>query len=276
MDREHKLQQLISNLQRFDKIAVAFSGGVDSTLLLKAAADAIGAQQVLALTVTSPLHPASETDQSRALASRIGAKQLLVELNELDIIEVAANQPRRCYYCKRALFSKLQQLAIENSCSILLDGSNRDDLADYRPGQQALKELQIKSPLLEVGLDKAEVRNLSRQLGLPTWDKPAFACLASRFPYGTRLTIERLQQVERCENWLRQRGFNNYRVRYHDQLARIELVPTDFPRLIEEPLRSQLLEEFRAAGFTYICLDLQGYRIGSMNETLSEQDNPLQ
>jgi uncharacterized protein len=168
----------------------------------------------------------------------------------------------------------LLQAAERNGSQALLDGSNLDDLQDYRPGQKALKELGISSPLLEAGLTKQEIRTLSRQLALPTWDKPAFACLASRLPYGTRITRERLAQIDRCEDWLKRQGFSNYRVRYHAELARIELPEAESSRLLTEPLRQQLIAEFKSAGFTYVTLDLQGYRTGSLNETLQKKNCP--
>lgn len=271
MDLPEKYHHLKQSLAKFDSVAVAFSGGVDSTFLLKVAVEVLGPLNVLALTAISPIYPDFESAQSSRLAEAIGAKQQLVENNELEIPEFSANHPRRCYHCKLALFSKFLQLAKENGCQTVLDGSNLDDLDDYRPGRDAIKELQIGSPLLEAGLYKADIRQLSKQLGLPTWDKQAFACLASRFPYGTQITAARLQQIDRCEGWLRKQDFDNYRVRYHEQLARIELPPSDIPRLLNEELRQQLVTEFKAAGFTYITLDLQGYRTGSMNETLPDK-----
>ena len=264
-----KFDFLKQRLSRFTSIAVAFSGGVDSTLLLKVACDILGAEQVLALTAKSAVHSNFESSQSEELAREIGVKQLLIDCHELQLPAFQENGPQRCYHCKQLLFKVFLERAEQEGFATVLDGSNLDDLTDYRPGQKALKDLQICSPLLEAALNKAEIRQLSKQLGLPTWDKQAFACLASRFPYGTRITAKRLQQVERCENWLREQGFSNYRVRYHGQLARIELVPEEFPRVLEQALRRQLIAECRAAGFTYVTLDLQGYRSGSMNELLN-------
>lgn len=266
-----KLQHLKRILLSLQNLAVAFSGGVDSTLLLKVAVDTLGSQHVLALTATSPLYPAYEEAESSRLAAAIGAKQLLLSNNELELPEFVENSPRRCYHCKLTLFGNFLEVAKQNGFDSLVEGSNLDDLEDYRPGHDALKELQIRSPLLEAGLSKTEIRQLSREMGLPTWDKQAFACLASRFPYGTSITLERLQQVERCESWLRKQNFKNYRVRYHHELARIEVPAEELNRLLDNELRQQLVVEFKAAGFQYITLDLQGYRTGSMNETL--QDN---
>jgi len=268
MDLTEKYQRLQLSLAQYKSVAVAFSGGVDSTFLLKVAVDVLGPQKVLALTATSLIYPEFESEESRQLAQTFGVKQVQIEIDDLQIPEFAENTPRRCYHCKLALFGRFKELATEHGCQAVLDGSNLDDLDDYRPGQDATKELKIGSPLLEAELSKAEIRQLSKQLELPTWDKQAFACLASRFPYGTRITEERLQQVDRCENWLRENGFTNYRVRYHEQLARVEVPPTDISRLLDEQLREQLVTEFKAAGFTYVTLDLQGYRTGSLNETL--------
>lgn len=268
MDAAQKQQQLQQLLAKHSSVAVAFSGGVDSTFLLQSAALALGRQNVLALTASSSLYPDFELETSGTLAEALGVRQQQVKMDLLAISAVAANDPRRCYHCKRALYSQLLEVAQGHGIQILLDGSNLDDLDDYRPGQEALKELQICSPLLEVGMTKEDIRTLSKSLGLATWDKPPFACLASRIPYGIKLTEEKLRQVEHCESWLRQQGFTNYRVRYHDQLARIELPETEVPRMLDAKLRLQLVDQFKSAGFTYITLDLQGYRSGSLNETL--------
>jgi len=264
LDERHA--RLKGELARFGSVVVAFSGGVDSTFLLKVAIDVLGSDKVLALTATSPTYPEFEFQEACRLAGQFGARQLVVESNELEIPGFAQNDRRRCYHCKSELFSICRDKARELGYAEILDGSNLDDLQDYRPGREAACELAVRSPLLEAGLGKEDIRTLSRRLHLPTADKQAFACLSSRFPYGTEITAERLQQVDRCETFLRQQGFNNYRVRYHDEVARIEVAAAELDRFFDRELREKVTAAFKAAGFTYITLDLQGYRTGSMNE----------
>ncbi|TYO98923.1 uncharacterized protein EDC39_10447 [Geothermobacter ehrlichii] len=261
-----KFDRLKSILEELGSVVIAFSGGVDSTFLLKVAIDTLGTDRVLALTATSPTYPQFEFEQACRLAADFGARQLVVESNELEIPGFAQNHRRRCYHCKHELFSICRDKARQLGYRAVLDGSNRDDLNDHRPGRDAAAELEVRSPLLEAGLGKEDIRTLSRRLGLPTADKQAFACLSSRFPYGTEITAERLRQVDRCETFLREKGFRNYRVRYHDSVARIEVAADEIGHFFDEALRQAVTAEFRAAGFTYVALDLQGYRTGSMNE----------
>ena len=268
MSLQEKFAALNDLLRELQQVVVAFSGGVDSTFLLKAAADCLGPENVIALTATSPTYPEFEFQQACDLAREIGVEQLVIESNELEIPGFADNPPRRCYHCKHELFSLCLAEAEKRGIETVLDGSNLDDLGDYRPGRDAVKELKIRSPLLEAGLGKEDIRQLSRDLGLRTWDKQAFACLSSRFPYGTRITAEKLRQIDRCETFLRERGFRHYRVRYHEQIARIEVAAEEIARLLDATLREELVAEFRSAGFTFVTLDLQGYRTGSMNATL--------
>jgi len=268
MDLETKQQALEALLASLGPALVAFSGGVDSTFLLWAACKVLGPDRVVALTATSPTYPAYEFAESRRLAAAIGVRQLVVESNELEIAGFADNPPRRCYHCKHELFALCVAKARELGLATVLDGANLDDLADFRPGRDAARELGIRSPLLETGLGKSEIRELSRRAALPTADKQPFACLASRFPYGTRITAERLRQVDQCETFLREHGFGTFRVRYHGDTARIEIAIAELPRLLDPQLRQALVAVCKAAGFTYVALDLEGFRSGSMNAGL--------
>ncbi|MDA3904226.1 MAG: ATP-dependent sacrificial sulfur transferase LarE [Desulfuromusa sp.] len=270
MSLEEKYQHLQNILSGFSSVVIAFSGGVDSTLLLKVACDSLGADNVLALTATSPIFPSYEIEQSTLLAKEFGVRQQLINSNEMELADFVKNELQRCYHCKHNLFSLFLKEVAKTDCKTLLDGSNLDDQDDYRPGQKAVIQLKIHSPLLEANLTKQEVRALSRQLGLSTWNKQPFACLATRFPYGNRITLEGLKQVDQCETWLRLQGFSHYRVRCHNQLARIEVAPEEIARLLEGTLRLDLVEAFKLNGFDYVTLDLQGYRSGSMNEILPE------
>ncbi len=265
-----KRQSLETSLTDLTRVAIAFSGGVDSTLLLKVACDLLGPSQVLALTASSPVFPQHEIDWCRKFTSELGVRHILFPGNELTLAGFVENGPQRCYHCKLNLYQHLLTITAEQGFPALLDGSNLDDLKDYRPGRAAVTRLGIRTPLLDAGLGKDDVRMLSRQLGLPTWNKPAFACLATRFPYGTPITRAKLEQIGRCENWLFEQGFSSYRVRIHDRIARIEIDPADMPRLLDATLKDQLIRICKANGFTYVTLDLQGFRSGSMDECLPE------
>lgn len=269
MDPQEKLLALQNLLTPLESIAVAFSGGVDSTLLLRVAKDLLGAERVLAVTAVSPFFPIREQEESKSLAHQLGVRQELVRIDPLQTPEVTRNDAKRCYHCKKVLMRSCLERAKELGFLRLVDGSNLDDLADYRPGSEAIKELGISSPLVTAGLTKQDIRFLSRQLDLPTADKPAFACLASRIPYGTAITIKALSQVENCEAFLNRAGLSNFRVRHHGSTARIEVPPSLLPELIQEPLRSELVAHCKQAGFHFVTLDLEGYRTGSLNEELS-------
>lgn len=266
MDRkESTLKEIIAEM---GSVLLAYSGGVDSTYLLKVCKDVLG-DKVLAVIATSETYPAQEIIDARAMAEDIGAAYEVIATEELANQEFAANPPNRCYHCKTELFSKLQGMAAQRGLRYVLDGSNFDDLGDYRPGREAAKEQCVRSPLLEAEITKPEIRELSKRLGLKTWNKPSFACLSSRFPYGQEITRDKLAQIDAAEQFLRSLGFAQLRVRHHDTIARIEVPRETFPLLLAEGVAEQIALKLKEIGFTYVTLDLQGYRTGSMNEALA-------
>lgn len=255
-----KLQEIIGSLR---KVVVAFSGGVDSTFLLKVCVDVLGSDNVLAFIGQSPTFPDREIEEAKRFASLIGAVHLIRETTEMEDSNFIQNDKSRCYYCKSHLFRKTREIAREKGYLHVVEGSNLDDMDDFRPGRKACKEQNVRSPLLEAGLTKKEIRGLSKALSLPTHDKPAFACLSSRIPYGVAIEEQALKKVECSEDFLRSIGIGQLRVRYHGAVARIEVMPEDFEKVITD--RERIAEALKAYGFSYITLDLQGYRMGSMN-----------
>jgi pyridinium-3,5-biscarboxylic acid mononucleotide sulfurtransferase len=269
---QQKYDALRRILEEMKSLVIGFSGGVDSSLLLKIAVDALG-NRALAMIGRSATYPTREFEEALALAQKIGARYEIVQTEETDDLKFRENPPDRCYYCKTELFGKLREIARREQIAWIADGTITDDLGDFRPGMRARSEGDVRSPLLEAGFSKDDVRELSKHLDLPTWDKPSFACLSSRFPYGTPILRENLTRVDAAESFLRDHGFRRFRVRFHDSsTARIEVDPLEIARLVQEPLRSELVSHFRQLGFTYITIDLQGYRTGSMNEVLSEEE----
>ena len=266
-----KEQHLLDILRAMRRVAVAFSGGVDSSYLLAAAVEALGRENVLAVTADSPLLPPGEMDTARAIAAQLGVRHRLVPFDELTIPEIAANSALRCYYCKRARFGALLDLiAAEWPGAVLVHGENADDHLDYRPGSQAAQELGVRAPLAEAHLTKAEIRALSRRRNLPTWDHPAASCLATRFPYDTPLSAEGLARVGRAEEAIRAvTGLRQVRVRDHFPLARLEVAAEQVATLAQDPMRTQVVEAVKACGYLYVALDLEGYRMGSMNEGIT-------
>jgi uncharacterized protein len=269
-----KVEKLHALLRGYGRVAVGFSGGVDSTLLVRVALDVLGPENVLAVIADTPSLPRSEFAEALLVAEAMGAACEVINPDELSDPHYVANPLDRCYYCKKSLFGRIAQVATEKGFCVVLDGNNADDADDYRPGRRAAVELGVKSPLMEAGLTKAEIREWSARAGLPTAEKPAMACLASRIPYGTPVTVEVLAQVERAETVLREEGFVQYRVRHYGETARIEVPVAGMARLLDSELRERVVRGVRAAGYRSVTLDLQGYRTGSLNEGLKKGSEP--
>jgi len=269
---EEKLANLKRILSNMGSALIAFSGGVDSTFLLKVAHDVLG-EKTVAVTASSETYPVSELEAAKRIARKLGVKHLIIQTEELSKQEFVKNSPQRCYFCKKELFSRLNKIAKEQGLNYVADASNYDDLADFRPGMQAGQELGIRSPLKEAGLTKAEIRSLSHKMNLSTWNKPSLACLASRIPYGTRITREKLQRVNEGERFLRGLGIRQLRIRDHDGIARIEVAQEEMGLFWQENLVRLIIDKLKKLGYTYVTLDLEGYRPGSMNEVLKKGES---
>ena len=266
-EQKKKLDRLRAILMDLGSLAVGFSGGVDSSFLLAVAREVLG-DRVIAVTEVDAAVPEREVKEAEAFCKERGIRQILCTVNPFEEEEYRHNGPDRCYYCKRGIFRQIQKIAEENGIAYAAEGSNMDDLGDYRPGLRAVEELSVKSPLRDAGLTKADIRAISKAMGLPTWSKPSYACLASRFVYGEEITEQKLHMIDRAEQFLIERGFLEERVRMHGNIARIEVPPADIPRLASEETRTAVYEEFRKLGFMFVALDMNGYRTGSMNATL--------
>lgn len=264
-----RLQKMRDILRPLKRVAVAFSGGVDSTFVLRVAVDTLGRENVLAVTGRSASIASSEFDGAIRLAADIGAEHVILDTREFEDAKYLANPTNRCYYCKTELYTRMAPLLAERGIGVIVNGTNADDLGDYRPGLAAAKEHNVRAPAAEAGLTKSEIRELSAQMGLPTHDKPAAPCLSSRVQYGETITPEKLRMIERAETVIRELGFRECRVRHHDKLARIEVPPAEIARLASDEVRSRIDAAFREIGYQYITLDLRGFRSGSMNEVIA-------
>ena len=267
-DQENKLKRLKEIIADYGSLAVGFSGGVDSSFLIAVAHEILG-DRLIAVTGVDASIPEREVKEAKAFCEERGIRLILCTVDPLKEESFRNNSPDRCYFCKHGIFTEIKRIASENGIDYVAEGSNMDDLGDYRPGLRAVEELGVKSPLREAGMYKADIRQISNAMGLPTWSKPAYACLASRFVYGEEITEEKLYMIDRAEQFLIEHGFLEERVRMHGNVARIEVPPADIPRLASDEIRTAVYDEFRKLGFMYVALDMKGYRTGSMNATLN-------
>ena len=270
MQIDQKWDHLRSLLSEMRTVLLAYSGGVDSSVLLRAAAEILG-QNLIAVTAVSETYPAEELHLAKQFTASLGVRHRILQTEELSNDEFSRNAQDRCYHCKHELFGKLRQIAESEGIPWILDGSNTDDQRDFRPGRRAAGEFSVRSPLAESGLSKQEIRDLARRLNLPMWDKPSLACLSSRIPYGTRITPDLVKNIQAAEDVVRSLGIRQVRVRHHGDTARIEVDREDLIRLVSEDARRVIVDSFKALGYAYVCLDLEGYRTGSMNEVITKE-----